>query len=783
MGQLHRLYGVSLAMACVTLELLSGCSKSSSETSNSPPVADGPLTATLSVSATDPDGDALTTEWAVTSGTMAAGPNGTVKWTLPTGGGTHFAYVTVSDGKGAFVERSLALSLGEASATPSTPNPRNNLFTVPLSGVPASAASLKGTFSVDRQFGAPAQTRRIYLPGETLVLTAGFGSPYAGSLIVNVSDETGSFSAPYLAAGQYTASCGTFASADCFGDSLFVAAPVGSANPAATVQLEGLAHWMLSIRPIDSGATPPAPGDYLLHGHVSLADGSVCGLRSAYKGIFKGATAEYGNSQVQVNKYGDYAIRLSEAPISGTSVTFRCEGSVLSVPVGATGSTTEVSGKFSNRPPVVSQLTAVANGLTVGKAIADVEGTASSGFPRTDHFLTYKGADTRQSACIYYLRIGATPSCGPYGELPGNAITFDEWKRIRRLAPYDSASNREVRATYINQVDLNLVRDMHAIKHSGTDYAFYVCNYPAPDAAVPSADQISSGVSNARTGKGLVACVAMDFSVTPGENGDRPFTKFYVFGPGGSLISSVNLDGRGEKFVPGACVVCHGGEQYAGKFPQITFPIESQDTPPRPSAQLGARFLPFDLANYAFSTSSGLRDTDQYASFKQLNSMVHDIENFIQPNSPASQLIAGWYGASPGLTTNIVPNLNYLPQYWANQTDPVARDFYRLVVAKACRTCHVALPRSNWDAVAPPHEGNAGSTQRRRVCGGGIDIQNNAVMPNSKVTFDRMWASANQATDDGGKMRAALVKYLNCDVSVNRSGLMAPLPDPGFPSR
>jgi hypothetical protein len=79
-------------------------------------------------------------------------------------------------------------------------------------------------------------------------------------------------------------------------------------------------------------------------------------------------------------------------------------------------------------------------------------------------------------------------------------------------------------------------------------------------------------VDNAVAGKDLVACGAMDYSVAPGvnrdeANKDQPFTRFLIFGPSGALLPSVNLDGRGEKFVPGTCTVCHRGNKYAGKFP------------------------------------------------------------------------------------------------------------------------------------------------------------------------------------------------------------------------
>jgi hypothetical protein len=69
---------------------------------------------------------------------------------------------------------------------------------------------------------------------------------------------------------------------------------------------------------------------------------------------------------------------------------------------------------------------------------------------------------------------------------------------------------------------------------------------------------VDTAVANGVNNQNLVACVAMDYVVSPRVNGGKPFTRFLIFGPSGELLPSVNLDGRGEKFVPGACVACHG---------------------------------------------------------------------------------------------------------------------------------------------------------------------------------------------------------------------------------
>ena len=121
-------------------------------------------------------------------------------------------------------------------------------------------------------------------------------------------------------------------------------------------------------------------------------------------------------------------------------------------------------------------------------------------------------------------------------------------------------------------------------------------------ALFPTQDTIDKTIENAAAGKNLVACVAMDYSAAPGVNEGKPFTRFLIFGPSGELLPSVNLDGLGEKFVPGTCVGCHGGNKYAGKFPE-------DGTGP---ANIEAHFLPFDIRAFAFHSSKpGLTKADQ----------------------------------------------------------------------------------------------------------------------------------------------------------------------------
>jgi mono/diheme cytochrome c family protein len=761
-----------IRVSSLSLLLFSGCGgggNSSSANSAKPTQYDGPLTATLSVDSADPDGDILSYDWIVTAGTLSANSGRTVKWTVPKGGGLQFAYLTVSDMRGGYAERTLSLELGTPAPPPAIPNPKTSMFPVSVRDI-FDGATLRGTFSIVRSFGPRAVQRAIYIPGELLRLTAKSNSNarYNGLGIGDISNLYGDVRFPKLPIGTWTYTCNSDSLTDCRSPILL--------QGELTIGKESL--WIDEIAPSEEAL-------FRLHGHIDLKDGTLCGLINEYKGKAVAPTVIYGDMTAQVNAYGDYALRIPRGATLPPKMTVVCEGIRVDVPVPVDrlqnpAEHVELSVTLNNRAPFVSAISATANGRAVGDAVVDDAGATSNNVPRSDHFLTYKGIDTGDSACAYYLAIGATPSCGVRGELPPNALKFDEWKRMRKLAPYDgtNGASPELRATYVNRVDLNLVRDMHAVKNNSRDFAFYVCNYPRPRST--SGNDVQAAIADARAGKNLIACVAMDYSATEGTNYDatigayKPFTKFYVFGPGGNLISSVNLDGRGEKYVPGSCVVCHGGAGYAGKFPRTTFPISADSN--GPSANIEARFLPFDLGNYNFSQMTGLRKADQQLTLKQMNYFVRDIEANSTGSNIAStaimSLIDGWYANSPNRFVNSDLDESYVPIGWrstgalaaASSSPATAPDFYRQVIARSCRTCHVALPKFDWDTARPV--GGA------HLCGGTAKLNMNAKMANSKVTFDQFWLTAQQVP----AFRALIGTHLGCGQA--GVGVFAPFQDP-----
>ena len=86
---------------------------------------------------------------------------------------------------------------------------------------------------------------------------------------------------------------------------------------------------------------------------------------------------------------------------------------------------------------------------------------------------------------------------------------------------------------------------------------------------------------------------------------------------------SVSLDGRREKFVPGLCVNCHGGDNYGGKFPDDYGPTSPPNWTGSGQANLGSFFLPFDVANFHYSTSDAARSRQTLLKpLRQMNELL-----------------------------------------------------------------------------------------------------------------------------------------------------------------
>lgn len=696
---------------------------------NSTYSASGPTVA-ITVQATDSSGGVVHYRWKSTDGSINDVNSPTTSWTLPNGPGLHFAYVLVSNGRGGYTERRIAVNT-DTIATVGTDAAETANNAQQSSGVykaPAAAAQVgdyyRGRVSGDLDVSG---NYSIALPDGLAFLvdlTTGIRYPPFGQVSLDLNGElvipgvqpSTNESVPCTIDGTAT---------DCTPDNVML--------PEAT------SHYLRSY------GQPPA-----LVGKFILQDGSACGTGNEFFGVHVWATATLLDASrhvlgtpARVTPFGDYF--LPTLP-GAASVVLSCENAAqVTIPfAGANLGTVLVAGVT---PPNVTNMTASLHGLTLSAPVAiflaPVINEPSDISPRTDNYLAEKGLDTRLGACKYYRAIGAVQGCTSDGGLI-NPISFQDWQKAVKIGYYATGGTPTFTASYINKVDLNLARVHTSITYGPNQTAAVVCNHlGATDFFNPTQSDIDTAVLNAVNGKNLVACVAMDYMVSPGVNSNRPFVRFLIFGPSGELLPSVNLDGRREKFVPGTCVVCHGGDHYAGKFPEADH---------AGFANVGGHFLPYDVGNFEFANKTGLRKCDQE------NAIYHLNQNLLNagPTPAETDLVAGWYstGGSAGCSASVTHVLNedYVPPSWAGQ-DAISVSFYKNVLARSCRTCHAAMIEGyNFDHYTNIVNSNGGTDQLPggaydfdvTVCGASSGSYNNLrwnTMPNSLVTFNRFWLS------------------------------------------
>lgn len=688
--------------------------------------APSPAVLQVAIAAHDVDGRTLHYRWRASDGEVEDVDAATTTWRLPPGPGLHFVYVLVSNRAGGYLERRLVYSTDGSGTVPSSTQAR---YVSPPPSGEIQGNYFRGIVCVDGIDVDPTDSegRDVYAPDVDVYMVSRATGFQTSIVATNLKGE---YLVPDLKEGDYE----VFASLQ---GSPFVLADEVTVRADSTMRTQTGSN---------SYFHPNDPGVSFVSGSVLLADLQPCGVTNAFFGaqavpyvtLLDSGGAPLGTS-IRVNAMGDYVLLFVP---SATYVRVDCEDLTVTVPIPAQvnwrGQIDVPQVVFSDaHTPVIHAMTASIAGQRVGYSLPPASGLPSDLMGRSDAFLAHKGLDDRRSAAEYYVAIGAAASMDAAGN-PVDAITFDDWKRAARMDPYAAGGGSEVTANYVNQVDLNLTRRHHSISHGPDDAAAYVCNHLGPTNESQAA--VDAAVLDAVGGRNLVACVAMDYRVHPGTNGDRPYTRFFVFAPDGSLLSSVNLDGRGEKFVPGTCVACHGGDNYLGKF----------GADGRRLPDIGAHFLPYDTGNFAFADRVGLREADQAEAIFQLNRNVLDT----RPTVAVKELVAGWYvGGSHVL------DREYVPVSWVGLS-PLEMSWYRSVYAADCRTCHVALPEKyNLD-----HAGNReflpGAllfvTFGQAICGGvgaagtadaRSNFLRNHTMPNSLVTFNRFWTSAGSAID------------------------------------
>jgi hypothetical protein len=278
--------------------------------------------------------------------------------------------------------------------------------------------------------------------------------------------------------------------------------------------------------------------------------------------------------------------------------------------------------------------------------------------------------------------------------------TFAKWKTANG---FDTGAGTQVTAVFGDSRDLGFGRRLTARQNPDGTLAFFVENYLVKVGAAYGFSPINLEAAIVRDPKSLVYLAGIEFS--PGPAGGSSFAKFYNFNVvTGVRETMVNIDGLGDKAMPGPCIVCHGGRADALTPPDASgnprFNLLANAVSRTRGDTLG-QLPPFEVDGLQFSTTPGYTRAEQEASLKTMNTMVLCSYPLPAPSTfpeDACRRLAGsdeWQGTAAALVKSSyggdgLPNPVYadvtVPASWtaAGQTP-----LYTTVIAPACRMCHI----------------------------------------------------------------------------------------------
>jgi hypothetical protein len=254
--------------------------------------------------------------------------------------------------------------------------------------------------------------------------------------------------------------------------------------------------------------------------------------------------------------------------------------------------------------------------------------------------------ETRESAIAYYNSVdpaGTRNSLAAW--LRANSTDLDPVSGVAKhcfdasAADYGASSSayNVVHSTYTNNYDLGFGRDMYFAACADGTMASIVMNYPSlEDAANRVGGFLAVAMEYSPPAGSSAACFSNP--VDPTTNTGSCSAKFFAYALDDRTgqyprVLSANFDRRGQKFLPGACTVCHGGlprfapgQQYPGAYGYAsagTPGVGHGGTPPRSvsgasglvdAGDVDSTFMPWDVGSLLFSDTDPAFDCAAHAT-------------------------------------------------------------------------------------------------------------------------------------------------------------------------
>ncbi len=333
---------------------------------------------------------------------------------------------------------------------------------------------------------------------------------------------------------------------------------------------------------------------------------------------------------------------------------------------------------------------------------------------------------------------------------PTNAKdTLTKWKAANQ---FDNGTGTQVTVVFGDQRDLGYGRRMTVRQNTDGTLAFVVENYLVRTGPNYGYSTLNLDAAIVRDSRHFIGINAIEFS--PGPSGGVSFGKWYNFSStNGQRQTLVDLDGRGDKAMPGPCISCHGGRGDAlaavGADGKRKFNLV-QNGVSQTRGDVQANLHPFEPDVFGFSSTPGFTRADQEVAIKTINRMIlcsyplpapstAPEDACRRPASPnewqgtAASLIKAAYGGDGLPNATFVDE--FVPQGWVTAGQST---LYKTVVAPACRTCHIM-------------RGNAGNsdldfTSYAKFAGYSDRIKHHVVdrgnMPLAKIVYDAFYTTA-----------------------------------------
>jgi mono/diheme cytochrome c family protein len=333
--------------------------------------------------------------------------------------------------------------------------------------------------------------------------------------------------------------------------------------------------------------------------------------------------------------------------------------------------------------------------------------------------------------------------------------TKDTLAKWRTANGFDTATGTQVTVVFGDSRDLGFGRRLTARQNADGTLAFYVENYLIKTGGAYAFSPVNLEAAIVRDPNALVYVAGIEFS--PGPAGGVSFAKFFNFNVAtGVRENMVDIDGRGDKAMPGPCIACHGGRADA---------LTSIDVSGKPRFNLllnavsGARgdvlgqLPPFEVAGFQFSTTPGYTRAEQEPLLKTMNEWVLCSYPLAAPSTfpeDACRRAASsgeWQGTAAALIKAAYGGDGLPNQAYAEPTAPASwaaagqTSLYETVYAPACRVCHQIRGTGMQSDIDFTTYAKFQSYAGRILA----TVVNRGDMPLAKLVYDTFHASSGEA--------------------------------------